>query len=401
MSSQAAAAKFSKAQEQLQLSFVPDVLPCREAQLDKLYGFLRTAIVKQQSDAIYISGVPGTGKTASVLCTVSRLRKTADLPPFLFVELNGLKVGSPTELFVQLWKYLSKEKLSPAQAQKSLDGFFSDPEATAGGNAAVSGRKRKSADRRPFTVVMLDEVDQVVQKNQEVIYNMFNWPTLQASRLVVVGITNSNELPQLISLKVGSRMGLKRIPYKPYSPQELTSIIESRLANVNVFEDSCIASCCNRVAATSGDVRRALELCRSAVAIAEQAGVTSVREEHLELALRAISPEATRLAVLRSMPEHQQALLFLLARGSATAMSYFDVFDALEFFYNCDMFSTDKVVSDLVECGFLHVQERDRNRMQWQLSLKIPREFVMEQLKSEDWATRLLAGSKKSPLTGD
>lgn len=37
---------------------------------------------------------------------------------------------------------------------------------------------------------------------------MFNWPTLQASRLVVVGITNSNELPQLISLKVGSRMGI-------------------------------------------------------------------------------------------------------------------------------------------------------------------------------------------------
>jgi hypothetical protein len=36
--------------------------------------------------------------------------------------------------------------------------------------------------------------------------------------------------------------GLKRIPYKPYSPQELTSIIESRLANVNVFEDVLIHS---------------------------------------------------------------------------------------------------------------------------------------------------------------
>jgi hypothetical protein len=95
--------------------------------------------------------------------------------------------------------------------------------------------------------------------------------------------------------------------------------------------------------------------------------------------------------------EHHQALLFLLARGSATAMSYFDVFDALEFFYNHHMFSIDKVfyrdshvahftrvskvVSDLVECGFLYLQERDRNRAQWQLSLKIPREFLIEQLK--------------------
>ena len=41
---------------------------------------------------------------------------------------------------------------------------------------------------------MLDEVDQLESKNQDVLYTVFEWPALSASRLALVGIANTLDL---------------------------------------------------------------------------------------------------------------------------------------------------------------------------------------------------------------
>ena len=56
---------------------------------------------------MYISGVPGTGKTATVL-EVSRLLQEAaaagDIPPFKFIEINGLRLTEPRQAYVSILK---------------------------------------------------------------------------------------------------------------------------------------------------------------------------------------------------------------------------------------------------------------------------------------------------------
>ena len=37
-------------------------------------------------------------------------------------------------------------------------------------------------------VLILDEVDQLDSKNQEVLYTMFEWPALPKSRLILLGM---------------------------------------------------------------------------------------------------------------------------------------------------------------------------------------------------------------------
>ena len=39
-----------------------------------------------------------------------------------------------------------------------------------------------------FSVLILDEVDQLDSKNQEVLYTMFEWPALPKSRLILLGM---------------------------------------------------------------------------------------------------------------------------------------------------------------------------------------------------------------------
>ena len=56
---------------------------------------------------LYVSGVPGTGKTASVLEVMKGLRKAVeaeDLPNFQFVELNSLRLPSAQHIYTHLFE---------------------------------------------------------------------------------------------------------------------------------------------------------------------------------------------------------------------------------------------------------------------------------------------------------
>lgn len=56
---------------------------------------------------MYISGVPGTGKTATVREVSRYLRQACDegeLPEFKFVEINGMRLTEPHRAYVTILK---------------------------------------------------------------------------------------------------------------------------------------------------------------------------------------------------------------------------------------------------------------------------------------------------------
>lgn len=56
---------------------------------------------------MYISGVPGTGKTATVREVSNRLlsmAKVGELPKFKFIEINGLRLTEPRQAYVEILK---------------------------------------------------------------------------------------------------------------------------------------------------------------------------------------------------------------------------------------------------------------------------------------------------------
>lgn len=56
---------------------------------------------------LYVSGVPGTGKTATVMETIRSLRRKAEagqLPAFQFVDINSLRLPSPQHAYTQLYE---------------------------------------------------------------------------------------------------------------------------------------------------------------------------------------------------------------------------------------------------------------------------------------------------------
>ena len=55
----------------------------------------------------------------------------------------------------------------------------------------------------------MDELDQLVTPKQDVVYNFFNWPTLVGSKLVVIAVANTMDLPERVMTgRVRSRLGM-------------------------------------------------------------------------------------------------------------------------------------------------------------------------------------------------
>lgn len=178
-----------------------------------------------------------------------------ELDDFIFVEINGMKVTDPHQSYSLLWEALKEQRVSPAQALGLLEREFDHPN-----------------PRRVPCVVLMDELDQLVTKNQAVMYNFFNWPSLRHSRLIVLAVANTMDLPErTLSNKISSRLGLTRITFPGYTHDQLQQIIKSRLEHVpnNIVEADAIQFASRKVAAVSGDARRALDICRRAVEIAE------------------------------------------------------------------------------------------------------------------------------------
>lgn len=117
------------------------------------------------------------------------------------------------------------------------------------------------------SVVLVDELDQLVTKKQEVIYNFFNWPNQPHSRLIVLAIANTMDLPEReLSNKINSRLGSNRINFTPYDKNQLIEILTTRMEGLSgVFGKDAVGLVAGKVAGVTGDARRALDICRRAV----------------------------------------------------------------------------------------------------------------------------------------
>lgn len=176
---------------------------------------------------MYISGVPGTGKTATVTEVIRTLKLKAeeeDIPEFEFIEINGMRLTEPRQAYVHIFRQLTGKTVSWEQAHAQLEKRFSTPQ-----------------PRRLCTVLLVDELDILCNRRQDVVYNLLDWPTKSAARLVVVTIANTMDLPErLLMGKVTSRLGLTRLTFQPYSHKQLQDVVTARLVGTNAFKGDAV-----------------------------------------------------------------------------------------------------------------------------------------------------------------
>nr|ABI34840.1 Cdc6 [Drosophila simulans]ABI34850.1 Cdc6 [Drosophila simulans] len=229
-------------------------LPGRESQLQELREFFSSHLESQTSGSLYVSGQPGTGKTA---CLSLLLRDPDFSKRLQRVYINCTSIASVGAVYKKLCTELQL-KVSGRTERDHLEAIQ---------------RHLKTAKR--MLLLVLDEIDQLCTSRQEVLYTIFEWPALPGSRILLVGIANSLDLTDRALMRLNARCELKPrlMHFPPYSKQQIVEIFKSRLAEaevLDVFPPVTLQLLAAKVSAISGDVRRALDIGRRVVEIAEQ-----------------------------------------------------------------------------------------------------------------------------------
>lgn len=140
------------------------------------------------------------------------------------------------------------------------------------------------------SVLLLDEIDEIAARQISVLYNILDWPRRSNSQFIVLGIANTMDLLERLLPRLVSRADIERLAFMPYTHQQIQEVgasfhilsvilfcslmsvdsccchiaVRSRLQDVRAFSRTGLEFCARKIASSSGDVRRALEICRYA-----------------------------------------------------------------------------------------------------------------------------------------
>ena len=233
----------------------PDELLCRVRQLSDINDFITESVSQSQARSMYISGAPGTGKTA---CLRKVLADTdTDVKQ---VWVNCMSLQSTNAIYNHL-----VSKLGGCGRQTTLKE-----------REAVKVLEKKLTSGNKMILVVLDEIDHLEGKNQEVLYTIFGWPLLKKSKLVLIGIANSLDLTDRLLPRLTAHVKVRPtlLHFPPYSKQDIVEIISARLSKVagsdSVITPAAVNLLAGKVAAVAGDARKALAVCRRAVEVVER-----------------------------------------------------------------------------------------------------------------------------------
>lgn len=152
--------------------------------------------------------MPGTGKTATTLEVVKNLKHESELKKgkvgkFQFIHINAMSLTNPNLVYTILNEKITGKRMNPTRAATFLDDFFKKRDklkilrsvkGTSGRGKIPDAKLRHEADQ--LRVLLIDELDALVTKKQTLLYNLFDWPCHSHSRLLVIAIANTMDLPE-------------------------------------------------------------------------------------------------------------------------------------------------------------------------------------------------------------
>ncbi|XP_955167.1 origin recognition complex protein 1, putative [Theileria annulata] len=221
----------------------------REEEAEKIRTFMETNIKQGGTGQIlYISGVPGTGKTETVKMVSKELiskKLKGQIPWFDLIEINAVHLSKPNELYRVFYNKLFAKPAPISHSYDELDKYFNN-------------------NTTPC-ILIVDEADYIVTKTQKVLFNLFDLPCKKNSKFILIIISNTMDLNYKMKSSIQSRLGFGSLVFKPYRYQQIIQVIESKLGKHSPIDPVALQLCARRVTNYSGDMRKALQICKLAI----------------------------------------------------------------------------------------------------------------------------------------
>ncbi|OKL61410.1 hypothetical protein UA08_03895 [Talaromyces atroroseus] len=269
---------YTPARQMFARSANPGRLIGRDKERAELSSFIENGMRSRKGGCIYVSGPPGTGKSAMIeeVCqdlNVASVVKSA--------HVNCVSMRVARDIYGKLVETLCEESdvFSMSETEKLNSMFVS---------------ANKSAD---LYLVTLDEIDHLLTADPEVLYSLFEWSLNNKSRLLLIGIANALDLTDrfLPRLKANNLKPIL-LPFLPYSAAQIANVITTRLRSllpesdansrgdyIPFVQPAAVQLCAKKVASQTGDLRKAFDLVKRAIDVIEQETQSKLEKENIVL----------------------------------------------------------------------------------------------------------------------
>lgn len=237
-----------------------ETLVGRDDEYNKIYNMVQEALENQKSLAVYVSGPAGTGKTLTVSTVIQNLESKHH---FKLINMNCMSFETLANFYEQVSSHYGS---SPKKHRKNSISEQQNE---------LTKIKDAIYQHNEMTVMVLDEVDQLKSKNNQVLRNIFMLPALTNNKLVLIGISNALDFTaKMLWIKELDKSNFCELRFMPYSKEQIVQIIDHRLKSTKNEENTLIDKfaleyCARKIASCSGDIRKALDVCRRAIELVE------------------------------------------------------------------------------------------------------------------------------------
>ena len=361
--------------EVLRSSYIPENLPHRMEQIASLTDILSTALKGKAPSNILFYGKTGTGKTATVKYVSKQLEEMARTCNCPLIYINCELFYTQYRVFAYLARVFNKHV--------PLFGWPTD--------VVYSELKERIDTEDRYVVVILDEMDKLVTKEDEALYKLLRINSdLNKARVSVIGISNDLTFSELLDQRVKSSSGVKEILFPAYNADQLKDILTERAVmafNYSALDDEVIPLCVALAAKRNGDAKHALDLLLISGGIAERSKCKRVREEHVRIASEKI--EVSMVEVVKTLPLQPKILLssVLTLMGEKNERSFssgevYNMYRRLCNYLGQEMLSQRRLRDLILELNFLGlinavVVSRGKHGRTKEISLNVPEELIL------------------------
>ncbi|CAF2315882.1 unnamed protein product [Brassica rapa] len=333
--------------EALHVSKAPSTIVCREDEHRRVFEFVKGCLDQQKAGSLYICGCPGTGKSLSIEKVVKQVgdwSKQACLPPVDTLSVNCTSLTKTADIFSKILEIVEpvKEDNCYSSPLHRLQSLFSQKQDSSSRMmyiflsfccVSVTSDDLTSVIIFKFfsRLIIADEMDFLITKDRGVLHDLFMLTIFPFSTCILIGVANAIDLadrflPKLKSLNCKPMV----ITFPAYSKDQILRILQERLMVLPyvAFQSNALELCARKVAAASGDMRKALSVCRSAIEILEidirgspgpeSQGPTPdnpvVRMDHMAAALSKTFKSPV-VDTIQTLPQHQQIIICSAAKA--------------------------------------------------------------------------------------
>ncbi len=282
----------------LRPTYTPSNLPHREEQINSLASILVPALRGETPSNVLIYGKTGTGKTAVAKYVGKELEEAGtEERKCSVIYINCEVVDTQYRILAHLARHFDKEIPMTGWPTDQVYSEFRD---------ALDEEKK-------VVVIMLDEVDKLVRKGDDVLYNLSRVNSdLLRSKVSIIGISNDLKFTEFLDPRVKSSLGEDEIIFPPYDAEQIRDILEQRASlsfNSGALQESVIPLCAAFAAQDHGDARKALDLLRISGELAERTRSAVVSEEHVRAAREKIEQDRVE-EVIKTLPTQSKLVLY-------------------------------------------------------------------------------------------